>query len=100
MDYSQCSQCSYLFKDLYKKSEYMRWMMNYKNVETHVELGTSGNTLQSRFGFQDNELTTPRHDEIAAILDLDPEIEVWRAVLGGSVRNVRLPGTRTWIDAT
>src|SRR5215467_7247068 len=35
----------------------------------------------------------------AAILDLDPEIEVWQAGIGGTVRSIRLPGPRTWIDA-
>jgi len=37
--------------------------------------------------------------DLAAILDLDPEIEAWRTALGGTVRNVRIPGTRAWIDA-
>ena len=31
------------------------------------------NTLQSRFGFQDHELTTPRHDEIMLWLDAEAD---------------------------
>jgi hypothetical protein len=29
---------------------------------------------------------------------LDPELELWRAATGGTVRSVRLPGTKRWVD--
>jgi hypothetical protein len=29
---------------------------------------------------------------------LDPEVEVWRKAVNGTPRNIRIPGTRTWIN--